>query len=219
VALLVRHGLTPTTGTEMPYPGPGPSLTEQGRRQVEDAGQHILELRPSLPPITALYSSPLTRTKETAAILGKALDLAPLERVALRDCEMGEWAGTPLKDLVKKPEWSTVLHYPSQFTFPGGETLRGMQFRVVEAVSEVVAAHEGRTVVVVSHADPIKAVLAEVMGIHLDLFQRILVSPASVSAIAFRTGGPSVMFTNWVSSLPALSERQAKGPARPGTAR
>ena len=195
--LMVRHGLTPTTGREMPEPGPGPGLSEDGRKQAEEAGQHISSWRGSLPPIAALYCSPLSRTRETAGVVGKVLDLVPVERADLVDCNAGDWAGAPLKDLAKKPEWPTVMHYPSGFCFPGGEAIRDMQARMVDAVHDLVNANPGKTVLVVSHADPIKSVLADALGVHLDLFQRIVVSPGSVSAISYGGTSPSVVLVNW----------------------
>ena len=191
--LMVRHGLTPTTGREMPEPGPGPGLSEDGRKQAEEAGQHISSWRGSLPPIAALYCSPLSRTRETAGVVGKVLDLLPVERANLVDCNAGDWAGAPLKDLAKKPEWPTVMHYPSGFRFPGGEAIRDMQARMVDAMHDLVKANPGKTVLVVSHADPIKSVLADALGVHLDLFQRIVVSPGSVSAISYGGTSPSVV--------------------------
>jgi len=189
----------------MPYAGPGLSLSEEGRRQAEEVAQHILEMRPGLPPLGALYTSPLVRTRETAAILGKVLDLSPVEKPSIADCDMGEWAGIPLKDLARKPEWPTVVHYPSGFRFPGGETIAAMQSRVVSTVRELVAAHSGESIAVVSHADPIKSVLAEALGAHLDLFQRLHVAPASVSGVTYAPSGPSIMFVNWTRRWPATS--------------
>lgn len=197
----------------MPEPGAGPGLSEEGRKQAEETGQHISNWRASLPTIGALYCSPLARTKETAAILGKALDLTPFERPELVDCDAGEWAGAPLKDLAKKPEWSTVVHYPSGFCFPGGEPIREMQARVVAAVGELVKAHPGQTVLAVSHADPIKAVLADALGVHLDLFQRIVVSPASVSAVSYGGLSPRVLFVNWTDPGVQLPKQPTGGAA------
>jgi broad specificity phosphatase PhoE len=181
----------------MPEPGAGPSLSDLGRKQAEEAAQYILGWRPSLPPLVAVYSSPLCRARETAGIIGQALDLGVVENPALADCNAGEWAGVALSQLAKKPEWATVQHYPSGFRFPGGESMPEMSTRLVGAVKAVVQAHPGQAVVVVSHADPIKAVLAEALGTHLDLFQRIGVSPASVSAVSYAEAGPNVVLTNW----------------------
>jgi probable phosphomutase (TIGR03848 family) len=197
VLLLVRHGLTPTTGRDLPEAGPGPGLTDHGKKQAEEAAQYISEWRAALPPLAAIYSSPLTRTRETAAIVGKALDVTPVERADLVDCDAGEWAGAALKDLVKKPEWSAVMRYPSGFRFPGGESIRGMHDRMVAAAQELVGLHPAHTLVIVSHSDPIKAIVADALGLHLDLFQRVIIAPASVSAISFGDQDPAVMLVNW----------------------
>jgi probable phosphoglycerate mutase len=186
----------------MPVAGLGPSLSEEGRRQAEEAARYLSGRRSALPPIGVLYSSPLTRTLETAVLLGKALDVAPVEVPSLVDCDTGEWAGLPLKQLAKKLEWPVVVHHPSSFSFPGGEPIAEMASRVVRAVRELARAHPGQSVVVVSHADPIKAVLADALGLHLDLFQRIMVAPASVSTVTYSLAGPSVELLNWTGPAP-----------------
>jgi broad specificity phosphatase PhoE len=215
--LLVRHGLTPTTGRDIPVAGVGPGLTEEGRRQAEEAAQYISEWRPVLPPLGAIYASPLTRARETAAVLGKVLDIAPAERADLVDCNAGEWSGAPIKDLVKKPEWAQVVRYPSAFRFPGGESIREMSERMIGAARELVGRHPGQSLIIVSHADPIKTVMGDALGLHLDLFQRIFVAPASVSAIAYGELGPSVMLVNWTgpsSHLPKPTQPAPMGSPR-----
>lgn len=207
--LFVRHGLTPTTGKEMPPQGSGPELSEQGRQQAKEAGALIAEWRSALSPIDAVYTSPLARTRQTAEIVGATLGLEPQPRPALADCDAGDWSGVALKDLNKKPEWPTVVHYPSAFRFPGGESLSGMQARAIGEVRNIIAAHPGRSVVVVSHADPIKSIVADAMGLHLDLFQRIAISPASVSAVSYGPLGPSVLMVNWTG--PASRQPLASG--------
>jgi probable phosphomutase (TIGR03848 family) len=216
VMLLVRHGLTPTTGRDLPAPGDGPSLSDEGRKQAEEAAQCISEWRAGLPPLKAIYNSPLTRTRETAAILAKALDMTPVERNELVDCNAGEWAGASLKDLVKKPEWATVVRYPSGFRFPGGESIRQMHDRIVAGTRELVSMHPGESLVVVSHADPIKAVVAEGLGLHLDMFQRILISPASVSAISYGDLSPTVMLVNWTGASGRLPQKAGPNTAAGG---
>jgi broad specificity phosphatase PhoE len=195
----------------MPEAGAGPPLCDEGRRQAEEAGRHIAEWRGTLPPLVALYGSPLARTRETATIIGKVLDLALVEKPGLVDCNAGEWAGTPLKQLAKKPEWATVAHYPSGFRFPGGESIAEMQSRVVNTIKELVEAHPGQAAVVVSHADPIKATVADALGMHLDLFQRIAISPASVSAVSYSRAGPTVTLINWVGAAGQVPAKAAPG--------
>lgn len=213
LVVLVRHGLTPTTGKEMPEAGPGPSLTEPGLRQAEQAGNCIAAWRPHWPPLRAIYSSPLCRTRETAGAIAKLLHLEVVEMADLVDCEAGDWAGQELKALAKKPEWPTVLHHPSGFCFPGGEPLAAMAARAVAAARRLAGTHSGETVVAVSHADPIKAILADALGMHLDMFQRVMVSPASVHVVSYSQAGACVLGTNW--SAPPPSPPPSRPPPSP----
>ena len=110
-----------------------------------------------------------------------------------------------MADLSKKPEWSTVQRNPSGFRFPGGESFLEMQTRMSTALARLVEAHRGGTVVAVSHADPIKAAVAQAAGTPLDLFQRLTVAPCSVSAVAYSRGGPFVLTVNSTATLQALA--------------
>jgi probable phosphoglycerate mutase len=107
--------------------------------------------------------------------------------------------------LRKLPTWEQVQRYPSGFRFPGGESFAEMQQRVVAGIQELVARHPGQTIVAVSHADPIKAAVAHAVGTPLDLFQRIVISPCSVTAILYGSGGPAVLSTNSVGDLSTLA--------------
>jgi probable phosphoglycerate mutase len=149
-----------------------------------------------LPRVDAIYASPLERTRETAAPIGKALKQRVHIDKGLLECDFGDWTGKELTALMKLPEWSTVQRAPSIFRFPNGESFTEMQTRIVSALDRIRVAHPGGVVVCVSHADPIKAAVAHAMGTHLDLFQRIVVSTCSVSAIAYSTGGPVVLTVN-----------------------
>jgi probable phosphoglycerate mutase len=193
--LLVRHGQTPTTGASLPGRAPGLHLSDTGREQADVAARRIAPLR-----VAAVYASPLERTRETAAPIAKKLGLRVRVDRGLLECDFGAWTGRPLKELFKLPEWSTVQRYPSGFRFPGGESFTEMQQRITGAIARLVEAHPGETVVAVSHADPIKAAIAHAMGTHLDLFQRIVVSPCSITAIAYGAGGPVVLTVNSVGS-------------------
>jgi probable phosphoglycerate mutase len=192
LVLLVRHGQTPTTGTTLPGRAPGLHLSDKGVAQAEAVAARI----GALPNVRAVYASPLERTRETAAPIGKATGLRVQRNRGLLECDFGAWTGKKLKDLAKKPEWQTVQRHPSGFRFPDGESFLEMQTRMVAAVDALATAHRGETIVAVSHADPIKAVVAHALGTHLDLFQRIVVSPCSVSAILVTPGGPIVLAVN-----------------------
>jgi probable phosphomutase (TIGR03848 family) len=190
----VRHGTTPTTGALLPGRAPGLHLADPGRTQAATAAQRLS----AVANIAAVYASPLERTRETAAPIAKQLGLKVHVDRGLLECDFGEWTGRNLKDLFKLPEWSTVQRYPSGFRFPGGESFTEMQQRITGAIARLVERHPGQTVVAVSHADPIKAAIAHAMGTHLDLFQRIVVSPCSITAISYGTGGPVVLTVNSV---------------------
>ncbi|HEX6392228.1 MAG TPA: histidine phosphatase family protein [Acidimicrobiales bacterium] len=156
---------------------------------------------PSRPSIGGIYASPLERTKETAAAIAAALGSRVRMDRGLLECDFGEWTGGSLKDLSKLPEWSTVQRYPSGFRFPGGESFAEMQTRIVGALHGICERHPGEAVIAVSHADPIKAVVADAMGTHLDLFQRIVISPCSITVISYGSLGPTVLAVNSTGSI------------------
>jgi len=189
--LLVRHGKTPTTGSVLPGRAPGLHLGDEGIAQAERAAARIADLN-----VAAVYASPMERTQDTAAPIAKATKLRIRTRAGLNECDFGDWTGKKLSDLRKKPEWTTVQRYPSGFRFPGGESFAEMQARITGTISELAGEHPGETIVAVSHADCIKAVVAQAMGTHLDLFQRIVVSPCSISVIMITAGGPVVLAVN-----------------------
>ena len=192
LVLFVRHGQTPTTGTSLPGRAPGLHLADAGLAQAEAAAVRISGLK----AVAAVYASPMERTQETAAPIARARKLRVRTERGLNECDFGAWTGRDLKDLNKLPEWKTVQSYPSGFRFPGGESFVEMQTRITDAVAKLAAKHRGETIVVVSHADPIKAAVAAAMGTHLDLFQRIVVSPCSVTAVLYGATGPIVLAVN-----------------------
>jgi probable phosphoglycerate mutase len=157
------------------------------------------------PRIRAVYTSPLERTRETAAPIARRLGLNVAVERGLLECDFGEWTGAELKQLAKLPEWTTVQRYPSGFRFPGGESFAGMWSRMADTVVALCRRHPGEAIVAVSHADPIKAAVADALGTHLDLFQRIVVSPCSVTAISYHTNGPVVLAVNSTGSLVELA--------------
>ncbi len=192
VVLLVRHGLTPTTGVKLPGRAPGLHLSDEGRRQAEAAAARIGKL----PKVAAVYSSPITRARETALPIARTLKRALRIERDLAELDIGAWMGWSLKRAARRPEWETVQRNPSNFRFPDGESFPEMQARMTSALGKIVARHPGQIVVAVSHADPIKAAVAQALGTPLDLFQRIMIAPASITAVAYRRGGPAVLTVN-----------------------
>lgn len=192
LVLLVRHGQTPTTGKVLPGRAPGLHLADAGREQADRAARRIAELK----TVDAIYASPLERARETAAPIAAARGLKVQIDKGLLECDFGDWTGAELKALMKLPEWGTVQRAPSTFTFPNGESFTAMQTRMVSAIDRLRAKHAGGVIVLVSHADPIKAAVAHAMGTHIDLFQRIVIGTCSVSAVVYGTGSPIVLTVN-----------------------
>ena len=193
--LLVRHGETPTTGTVLPGRAPGLHLSDRGRAQAERVAERLEGLS-----VSALYSSPLERACETAepTAAGTGLDVTLDD--GLLECNFGDWTGSAIADLSALPQWQTVQHSPSAFRFPKGESFTQMQARIVGSLEALCTAHAGGVVVCFSHADPIKAAVAHALGTHLDLFQRIVISPGSVSAVSYVEGqAPAVLMVNSTS--------------------
>jgi len=200
--LLVRHGVTETTGIILPGRTPGLHLSERGLAQADRVAQRLSEL--ARKPV-ALYVSPLERTRETAAPIAKALRLRAQVDRGLLECDFGLWTGKKLHLLAKKPEWRAVQHAPSTFRFPEGESFTEMQLRIWTTLERIAARHRNRTVVVVSHADPIKAAVTYAQGVPLDLFQRTVISTCSISAIGFTNSAPIVLSVNNTDSLKDLA--------------
>jgi len=198
----VRHGVTTTTGKILPGRAPGLHLSPTGVEQARAAAQRIGEL-PTAP--TALYVSPLERARETAAPLAATLRLKPVVTKGLLECDFGDWTGKTLASLRKKPEWRTVQTAPSAFRFPGGESFAEMQTRMWTTLTTLAERHRGETIVVVSHADPIKAAVTYAQGVPLDLFQRTVISTCSISALALGAGTPIVLSVNNTNSLKELA--------------
>ena len=206
MVLLVRHGRTPTTGKVLPGRAPGLHLSDEGRAQADAVAERIGRLADAgkQRPV-AVYASPLERTTETARPIARRLGLRVRSARGLLECDFGDWTGAELTVLAKKPEWTTVQRNPSGFRFPSGESFLEMQTRMATALAALVDRHRGETVVAVSHADPIKAVVAQAAGTPLDLFQRLTVAPCSVSALAYTAHGPFVLTVNSTDSLTALA--------------
>jgi probable phosphomutase (TIGR03848 family) len=202
VVLLVRHGTTPTTGKMLPGRAVGLHLSEKGRAQAAAAAERIAALTKAP---SAVYASPLERTRETAAPIAKALGLRVRTAPGLVEVDVGEWTEKPLARLYRTKEWPTVQRWPGGFRFPGGESFAEMSVRSMDAVLGLVAEHPGQTIVAVSHADPIKAIVAAAAGVPLDLMQRLAISPCSISAILFTGGGPVVLCVNSTGTLEELA--------------
>jgi len=176
--ILIRHGHTDWIDKKLAGWLPDVHLNDLGKQQAEELPRRLAAL-----DITAIYSSPLERAVETAKPLAKARGLR-IQRVGdLGEVKFGDWQGQPLKVLSGKKEWMIVQAAPSAFQFPHGESFRETQSRAVGAIEKIIASHATGTLVAFSHGDVIKLIVAYYSGIALDNFQRIAISPASISVI------------------------------------
>lgn len=219
--ILVRHGRTTANASGM-LAGrtAGVRLDDVGRKQAARTAERLTAV-----PLVAVVSSPLERCRQTSRFIVERQGgdpATPIER-AITECDYGDWQGRPLKDLAKEALWSVVQAQPSAVVFPGGESMQTMQSRSVAAIRRLDAQFEAEhgpnaVWVAVSHGDIIKSILADALGMHLDLFQRISVGPASVSIIRYGPNRPDVVATNttegdlsWLKAAPAPAADAAVG--------
>jgi broad specificity phosphatase PhoE len=223
--ILLRHGRsTANTSGVLAGRTPGIHLDDTGRSQAAGIADRLADV-----PIDRIVTSPLERCRQTLAPLAAAKGLSVEVDDRLAEVDYGDWAGRPLRELATEPLWRTVQHHASATVFPGGESLAGVSARAVEAVRAIVLPPEGqpvpsegpaaggedapdaaaqgpiaRTVLICSHGDVIKALLADALGLHLDSFQRIVVAPASLSVIRYTPLRPFVERINDTGELRSL---------------
>jgi len=186
---------------------PDVHLNDEGRAQAEALAERLRDV-----PISAIYASPLDRTRETAVPLARVKDLEVQIREGLGEVRYGDWTGQPLEELSKHELWRVVQVYPSGMRFPGGDSMREMQARIVGELEAIAVDHPREIVAVVSHADLIKAALAHYLGVHFDLFQRTGVNPGSVSVIHLTRFGPHVVRINDDGPLKLEPEKEEPAP-------
>jgi probable phosphomutase (TIGR03848 family) len=190
--LLIRHGENDYTRTgKLAGLTPGVHLNEPGQVQAQ-----ALTKRLTPAPIKAIYSSPLERAVETARPLAEAKKLKVQICGPLREVDCGGWTGKSLKRLARTRLWSDVQQHPSRAQFPAGESFLAVQNRAVHALEQIIRDHPKDLVAVFSHADVIKLLVAHYLGQPLDLFQRLVVSTASITHLHFGQGQPALVKLN-----------------------
>lgn len=180
-------------------------LSDDGRRQAGALAERLGGVR-----LDAVYSSPLDRALETAEPIARAQRLRVRRRDDLGEVHYGGIEGKSLKVLVKTKMWRRLVAWPSDVRFPNGESLRETQARAVAAIEALRAAHPGGAIAVVSHGDWIRLSLAHYMGVHIDLYRRVQVDPASVSALQFHEFGVQVRLLNDTGDLGRLRPAKVK---------
>ncbi|MBB5938824.1 histidine phosphatase family protein [Streptomyces zagrosensis] len=220
--ILIRHGRsTANTAGVLAGWSPGVTLDERGIAQAAALPGRLAEL-----PLAAAVSSPLPRCQETLApLIAARPELAVHTEERIGECHYGDWTGRKLAELADEPMMEVVQRHPSAAVFPGqgGESMRAMQHRAVDAVRDwnarIDAEHgEHAAYVMCSHGDIIKSLVAEALGMHLDLFQRISVEPCSVTAIRYTRLRPFLLRLGDTGSLTGLAPRPEESQAAAGDA-
>ena len=212
LVLLVRHGLTAATGTVLTGRMPGIRLDDRGREQAQTLGARLAGVH-----LDAIVTSTLERCQETAAAIAAARDgnqVAVQQDERFAEVGYGDWTGQPLKRLAKEPLWRVVQAHPSAVRFPGGESLAGVQERAVAAIRDWNSRLGPKaTYLVCSHGDVIKSIIADSLGMHLDMFQRIQVDPCSLSVVRYTPLRPFVVRVNDTAAVPRTD---SAGGGQPG---
>lgn len=188
---LVRHAVTSHTGQKLTGWMEGVHLTEDGKREAAATAEHLADV-----DFKAIYSSPIDRTRETAEIIAALHEIEVTITRGIGEVQYGKWTNRSLKALSRTKLWSTIQRWPSAVRFPEGETLREVQTRAVDEIERLREKHPEETICCVSHADTIKLIVAHYLGVHIDLFQRIFIGPASISVVHLGDSGPQVLALN-----------------------
>ena len=218
VFLLIRHGET-DYNKKMRLPGrlPGVHLNKKGHQQAQTLAEALARA-----PIKAIYSSPLERTMETAAPLAECLKITIIPLPGLLETDSGEWQGKYVRRLRRQKMWKSVQLHPTLFHFPGGEAIVDCQYRMVQVIETLRREYKDQDLVAcISHADPIKQVVAYYLGLPLDNFQRMSIETASITALLVTDTGSRLLMLNhnpsfaWESLAPAAPPTK-EASAKPG---
>jgi probable phosphomutase (TIGR03848 family) len=188
---------------------PGVALDDRGTAQAAALPGRLAEL-----PISEVVTSPLQRCQETIRpLLDARPQLRPHTEERISECDYGDWSGRKLAELMDEPLMQVVQAHPSAAAFPGGESMRAMQTRAAEAVREwnarVEADHGADAVYLMcSHGDIIKSLVADALGLHLDLFQRVSVDPCSITAIRYTRLRPFLVRLGDTGDFASLAPRE-----------
>ena len=209
--LLIRHAVNDYVKTgKLAGRMAGIHLNEEGEAQAAALGERL-----ATAPLEHIYASPMDRTMETANAIAKhhtQLQVEPCQ--AIGEVHYGDWEGKAIGELQRRKMWDVVQEYPSRAVFPNGESMRGVQVRIVNAIEALLPKHPNQMIALVFHADLIKMALAHYLGMHLDVFQRLVISPASISTLHLGHSRPFVISVNDMAHVLELSRTRDKADAR-----
>jgi len=196
--LLIRHGENDFVKKgRLAGRMPGVHLNDRGIAQANALAEKL-----KAAPIKAIYSSPMERAMETAAPIAEALGLQVIPRDGLLETNFGDWQNKTLKSLRRRKLWKIVQGAPSRMRFPGGESFAECQLRIVNELESLCALHKPKDMLAcVFHSDPIKLAIAYYLGMSLDNFQRLFISPASITALHMSEAGAGLVTMNYDLSL------------------
>lgn len=194
--LLIRHGTTAAVGQRLSGRAGGVPLNDKGRRDVEALTKELATF-----PISHIYSSPMERALQTAEPLGRLMGSQVIPHEALNEIDFGDWTGRTFEQLSVQTEFQRFNTFRSCAQAPGGESMQEAQTRITRALQALALKHPNELVAVISHSDIIKAAVAYYAGIHLDLFHRIEISPASVSIIELGDERVHIHLVNYTGGI------------------
>lgn len=200
---LLRHGRHTVQGLVMVGRAPDIHLAPEGRTEAERAAEWLARTG-----LDVLYCSPMERARETAEPVARRTGLETRILEAATEVDYGDWTGFTLDDLNADPRWSAWNRVRGFGRAPGGETLAEVQARGVGLVAEIRERHPDQRVALVSHGDTIKGILAQALGIPLEFFLRLEVSPGSISSVEFFHSDLRVLRVNFLPE-PLVSSRTA----------
>jgi len=208
--LLIRHAVNDFVKTgKLAGRTPGVHLNEDGIAQAEALGQRLADMK-----LSQIISSPLDRTQETAQAVQKHHPDIPIQtNEEIGEVDYGDWQGAKIASLRKRKMWGVIQEYPTRAYFPNGEAMRDVQVRAVNEIERLAREYPRDTIAIFSHADLIKMVVAHYLGMHLDVFQRIVISPASITGIQLGHSRPFVTTVNDTAHVQALERDRKKAEA------
>lgn len=181
---LIRHSLTTETGKRLSSLDPDIALSPQGRVMADELGGYLEPV-----PLTAIYTSPHRRCRETASAVARGRGIRPRIDRAFIEADYGKWLGRPLKSLYRLKAWQDLMAEASRFRFPEGGTLQETQVRAAAGVEALLVKHPDEQVAVSTHGDIIKVIVAHYIGVALDMSRRIDPAPASVTILDVPAAG------------------------------